>query len=86
MDREDVEGAAAAARSFNGDGNVLICWEHHRLTAITKALGVKGYSDKCGWTGEIEYPKKRFDLIWVVPPPYNEISLVQSEDDKETAP
>jgi hypothetical protein len=80
MDRDDIEAAVAAAKSFTGDGNVLICWEHHRLTAIVKALGVKGYSEKCEWTGEIAYPKQRFDLIWVVPPPYDEIALVESED------
>jgi hypothetical protein len=27
----------------------------------------------------IEYPHKRFDLIWEVPPPYTEIANVRSE-------
>jgi hypothetical protein len=81
MNREDIIGAAAAAKAYDGEGNVLICWEHHRLAAIAKALGVNGFSENCGWTGEVEYPKKRFDLIWVVPTPYDKIALVVSEDD-----
>ncbi|CCT69439.1 related to phosphoglycerate mutase family protein [Fusarium fujikuroi IMI 58289] len=43
------------------------------------AIGIQGYAVQTGWTGEVKYPGDRFDLIWVVPPPYTEITVVGSE-------
>ncbi|KAF4979141.1 hypothetical protein FDECE_18112 [Fusarium decemcellulare] len=79
IQRDDHAGAASEALSFEGPGNVLLCWEHHNLEGIAKAIGIKGYAAATGWTGEVKYPGDRFDLIWVVPPPYTEITVVGSE-------
>ncbi|CAI6028353.1 unnamed protein product [Clonostachys chloroleuca] len=79
VQRDQYDKAARKALSFKGPGNVLICWEHHALAGIAKAIGIQGYAASTGWTGEIEYPDSRFDLIWVVPPPYTEITEVRSE-------
>ena len=50
------------------------------MANISSALGVTRYGEDCGWAGiPIEYPRKRFDLIWVVPQPYTEIVRVESE-------
>jgi hypothetical protein len=37
------------------------------------------YAEDSGWAGAIEYPHKRFDLIWVIPTPYTQITSVESE-------
>ncbi|KAF5557529.1 phosphoglycerate mutase family [Fusarium mexicanum] len=79
IDRDDYAGAASKALSFEGPGNVLLCWEHKSLEGIAKAIGIQGYAAATGWTGEVKYPGDRFDLIWVVPPPYTEITVVGSE-------
>ncbi len=39
--RDDASGVAQAVQEYSGPGNVLICWEHHRLGDIAKAIGVK---------------------------------------------
>jgi hypothetical protein len=67
--RDDAAAAAAAAKAFQGPGNVLICWEHGQLADIAEALGVP----------HAEYPGDRFDLIWTVPAPYTSIVSVTSE-------
>ncbi|KLO83300.1 phosphoglycerate mutase family protein [Fusarium fujikuroi] len=64
IERDDYAGAASKALSFDG---------------IAKAIGIQGYAAQTGWTGEVKYPGDRFDLIWVVPPPYTEITVVGSE-------
>jgi len=79
IDRDDVQGAADAAKAYGGPGNVLLCWEHGQLAKIATALGVQGYAGSSGWSGPVEYPGDRFDLIWTVNPPYTEISTVTSE-------
>jgi hypothetical protein len=79
FDRDDIEAVSRAAKTFAGDGNVLICWEHRRLAKIAEALGVKSYGKNSGWTGIISYAKDRFDLIWTIEPPYEEIASVTSE-------
>ncbi|SCN92691.1 related to phosphoglycerate mutase family protein [Fusarium fujikuroi] len=53
--------------------------KHKSLEGIAKAIGIQGYAVQTGWTGEVKYPGDRFDLIWVVPPPYTEITVVGSE-------
>ncbi|KAM0541075.1 hypothetical protein ACHAPJ_013386, partial [Fusarium lateritium] len=79
IEEDNYAGAASEALSFEGPGDVLLCWEHHSLEYIAKAIGIKGYAAATGWTGEVKYPGDRFDLIWVVPPPYTEITVVGSE-------
>ncbi|KAH0559958.1 hypothetical protein GP486_003524 [Trichoglossum hirsutum] len=80
VDRDDAGGAAKAAKAHHGPGNVLICWEHGQLAKIAKELGVKGYAHGSGASGKVKYPDDRFDLIWTVMPPYEEIASVTSED------
>jgi hypothetical protein len=78
--RDDAAGVATAAKAYSGTGNVLICWEHHKLSGIAKAIGIKGFAESSGWSGKLQYPDSRFDLIWVAPAPYDEITQVLSED------
>ena len=49
------------------------------MAKIATALGVKGYSASSGWTGPVVYPGDRFDLIWTIKKPYDEIDSVTSE-------
>jgi hypothetical protein len=80
IDRDDAAGVARAVEGYRGTGNILICWEHHNLSDIAKAIGIKGFEPSTGWLGKAEYPGSRFDLVWVVPAPYDEITQVLSED------
>jgi hypothetical protein len=41
--RGNVKDAAKAAKNYDGQGNVLICWEHGGLVKIAKALGATKY-------------------------------------------
>ncbi|KAL5325534.1 hypothetical protein ACEPPN_006661 [Leptodophora sp. 'Broadleaf-Isolate-01'] len=70
IDRDDAKGAAAAAKSYSGPGNVLVCWEHGVLGHIVEKLGVKG---------KVKYPGDRFDIIWAVREPYETLEWVGSE-------
>jgi hypothetical protein len=82
VSRNDYEGAAAAVKAYSGPGNVLVCWEHGELALIVEAVGAKKFAKNSGWDGDhhkIKYPGDRFDLIWVVPAPYDVITEVKSE-------
>ncbi|KAF2667539.1 hypothetical protein BT63DRAFT_294535 [Microthyrium microscopicum] len=81
IDRDDAAGAAATIKNYvaKNKGNILVCWEHSQMRDIAAALGITRYSDQSGWTGPIEYPHGRFDLIWVVPTPYTQIATVESQ-------
>ncbi|KAK5257769.1 hypothetical protein LTR40_009229 [Exophiala xenobiotica] len=68
--RDDASGVAQAVQSYTGLGDVLVCWEHHRLGDIAKAIGV---------TDAPEYPEDRFDVIWTIGAPYDKISAITSE-------
>jgi hypothetical protein len=74
-----VQDAADAAKAYQGPGNVLVCWEHGQLAKIATAMGVQGYAESTGWTGDVVYPGDRFDLIWTVKDPYDVIDSVTSE-------
>lgn len=81
VSRDDVKGAAEAAKAYDGPGNVLVCWEHGQLALIAKAMGIEKFAKGSGDHGEeIKYPDNRFDLIWTVKAPYKEIESVTSED------
>jgi len=69
-DRDDAQGVANAVQQYQGDGNILICWEHDRLQAIATAIGVQDAP---------EYPGDRFDLIWTIEAPYDQIASMTSE-------
>ena len=64
-ERDDFEAVAAKIQNYKGEGNVLVCWEHKRLTDIAAALGVHSPP---------RYPTKRFDVIWTCEEPYHTIS------------
>lgn len=49
----------------------LHSWEHKALRDIAEALGADNVKD---------YPKKRFDEIWIDPYPYSEITDIVSEN------
>jgi hypothetical protein len=76
--RDNERKAAHRAMSFEGPGNVLICWQHTQLEEIADALGVRGYARETGESGRIRYGH-RWDLIWVVPYPWDEITELRSE-------
>lgn len=40
-DKTDEDCVADLVDGYNGDGNILICWEHSELTDIVHALGAK---------------------------------------------
>ncbi|KAL3482685.1 hypothetical protein BJX62DRAFT_245650 [Aspergillus germanicus] len=69
-DRDDPECVKDAIDDYDGDGNILICWEHDALTDIVEELGMDDAP---------EYPGDRFDLIWTDPAPYDEIVAETSE-------
>ncbi|KAL4733924.1 hypothetical protein BDV11DRAFT_213296 [Aspergillus similis] len=69
-DRDDPECVKDVVDNFDGDGNILICWEHDALTDIVEELG----DDDAP-----EYPDDRYDLIWTDPYPYDEITAETSE-------
>ncbi|OOF97037.1 hypothetical protein ASPCADRAFT_205833 [Aspergillus carbonarius ITEM 5010] len=68
--RNRVECVAQRIRDFKGTGNILISWRHSRMREIVQALG---YDDPP------EYPDERFDLIWTIPFPYDNITDIRSE-------
>lgn len=74
-----MQDAADAAKAYQGPGNVLVCWEHGQLAKIATAMGVRGYAESTGWTGDVVYPDHRFDLIWTVKDPHDVIDSVTSE-------
>ncbi|CAL5867352.1 uncharacterized protein PFLUO_LOCUS1568 [Penicillium psychrofluorescens] len=69
--RNDVECVAETVLSYEGPGNMLICWRHGRMREIEMLLGVLEL---------LEYPSNRFDLIWTTPYPYNNITDVRDEE------
>ncbi|KAG2028090.1 hypothetical protein GB937_000543 [Aspergillus fischeri] len=68
--RNQVRCVAKLVRNFQGPGNILISWRHGKMKEIMEELG----SDHVP-----EYPEDRFDLIWTVPFPYDNITDVRSE-------
>ncbi|KAJ5925347.1 hypothetical protein N7454_007986 [Penicillium verhagenii] len=37
--RDDARCVKETIANYDGDGNILICWEHHRLTDLVEELG-----------------------------------------------
>ncbi|KAJ5218963.1 uncharacterized protein N7498_001062 [Penicillium cinerascens] len=69
--RKDPECVADAIRSYDGTGNILISWRHSNMDEIQELLGSEN---------PVDYPINRFDLIWTMPYPYNEITDIYSEE------
>lgn len=95
-DRDDHAGAVQKVfewikmvESGEKKGNLLLCWNHGEISHIVRAMGIRGYGNKvsdevkklgCTSDGEIAYPDDRFDVIWTIKPPYQEITSVTSEE------
>lgn len=69
-DRDDAECVKSVITSYTGTGNILICWEHKKLTDLVKALGDESAP---------EYSHDAYNLIWTDTPPYNRIDDITSE-------
>ncbi|KAJ5677656.1 uncharacterized protein N7477_003289 [Penicillium maclennaniae] len=68
--RKDPQCVVDTIRSYDGPGNLLISWRHSNLHIIQELLGFEHH---------VEYPEDRFDLIWTIPHPYDEITEIYSE-------
>ncbi|OJJ29795.1 hypothetical protein ASPWEDRAFT_46559 [Aspergillus wentii DTO 134E9] len=68
--RDDSKCVKKVVDKYDGDGNILICWEHKKLTDIVEELGDDDAPD---------YPDDRFDVIWTDPSPYSDITDKTSE-------
>jgi PHP family Zn ribbon phosphoesterase len=44
-DKTDEKCVKDAVEAYDGDGNILICWEHDELTKIAEKLGVDDAPD-----------------------------------------
>ncbi|KAL4896511.1 hypothetical protein BDV59DRAFT_198878 [Aspergillus ambiguus] len=66
-----VRCAARKVRAYKGSGNILIAWRHSQMREILRKLG----DSKAP-----AYPEERFDLIWDVPYPYQNITGMRSEE------
>ncbi|KAE8353080.1 hypothetical protein BDV28DRAFT_133841 [Aspergillus coremiiformis] len=69
-DRDDPKCVKKAVMDYEGEGNILICWEHDALTDIVKKLGGDNAPT---------YPNDRFDVIWTDPSPYSKVTAETSE-------
>ncbi|KAJ5207513.1 hypothetical protein N7491_001858 [Penicillium cf. griseofulvum] len=69
-DRDDPKCVKKFIENYDGEGNILICWEHDTITDILETLGVQDAP---------HYPDDRFDLIWTVPSPWDKITEETSE-------
>ncbi|KAI1815678.1 hypothetical protein GGS20DRAFT_584247 [Poronia punctata] len=70
-DRDDEQCVQDAVEGYDGDGNILICWEHKQLNNLAEELGASDVDN---------YPDDSYDLIWTQPYDYNEITDVSSEN------
>ncbi|KAJ5609973.1 hypothetical protein N7510_006692 [Penicillium lagena] len=70
-DRDDPKCVKDVVEDYNGDGNILICWEHDALTDIVQELGDDNAPS---------YPDGRYDIIWTDPSPYSNITAKTSEN------
>lgn len=68
--RDDSECVAEIVNDYNGNGNILICWEHKRLNNLAGALGAQDVDN---------YPDV-FNIVWTDPYPYNNITDKWSEN------
>lgn len=68
--RDDAKCVKKVVNKYKGPGNILICWEHKMLAELAEILGAEKAPD---------YPRDRFDRIWIDPFPYSRISDIVSE-------
>ncbi|KAJ5812656.1 hypothetical protein N7474_008957 [Penicillium riverlandense] len=70
-DRDDSKCVKDVVKDYNGEGNLLICWEHDALTDIVQELGDDNAPS---------YPDGRYDIIWTDPSPYSNIAAKTGEN------
>ncbi|KAK7223425.1 hypothetical protein V2G26_011428 [Clonostachys chloroleuca] len=70
-DRDDSKCVKNLIKNYAGDGNILLCWQHGQMNNILEALGAEDIEN---------YPEDRYDVIWTVPSPYDEITAENSEN------
>ncbi|VUC35599.1 unnamed protein product [Clonostachys rosea] len=70
-DRDDSKCVKKLIKNYEGDGNILLCWQHGQMNNILEALGAEDIEN---------YPEDRYDVIWTVPSPYDEITAETSEN------
>ncbi|KAH6885932.1 hypothetical protein B0T10DRAFT_563913 [Thelonectria olida] len=70
-DRDDNDCVVDVVEGYDGNGNILICWEHDELNNIAEALGADDVDN---------YPDDRYDIIWTDPYPYSDITSETSEN------
>ncbi|QKX63754.1 uncharacterized protein TRUGW13939_10925 [Talaromyces rugulosus] len=70
-DRDDPKCVKDAVKDYDGEGNILICWEHKALTDIV---------DKLGYDDAPDYPDDSYNIIWTDPSPYDNITAQTSEN------
>ncbi|KAJ5947168.1 hypothetical protein N7466_000183 [Penicillium verhagenii] len=69
--RDKLRCLVDAIRSYNGPGNILVSWRHGNMKKILPLLGVENGA---------KYPKHRFDIIWTIPYPYDQLTEIKSEN------
>ncbi|PYH46144.1 putative 60S ribosome biogenesis protein Rrp14 [Aspergillus saccharolyticus JOP 1030-1] len=68
--RNHVRCVARKIRGYRGLGNILISWRHGKMAEIVSALGSENPP---------VYPEERFDLIWTIPWPFDNVTRIESE-------
>ncbi|KAF9892749.1 hypothetical protein FE257_001151 [Aspergillus nanangensis] len=68
--RNHARCVARRIRNYRGSGNILVSWRHSKIKDILKDL--KNHKPP-------EYPGDRFDLIWTLPYPFDNITDIRSE-------
>ncbi|TGO28369.1 hypothetical protein BPAE_0028g00160 [Botrytis paeoniae] len=70
-DRDDADCVANIVNGYEGEGNILISWQHGALTDIVKALGDENAP---------KWKKHAYDTIWTDPKPYTGLTKITSEN------
>ncbi|KAF7885969.1 uncharacterized protein EAF02_004478 [Botrytis sinoallii] len=70
-DRDDADCVANVVNQYEGEGNILISWQHGALTDIVKALGDENAP---------KWKKHAYDTIWTDPKPYTGLTEITSEN------
>ncbi|TGO61011.1 hypothetical protein BOTNAR_0136g00140 [Botryotinia narcissicola] len=70
-DRDDADCVADIVNQYEGEGNILISWQHGALTDIVKALGDENAP---------KWKKHAYDIIWTDPKPYTGLTEITSEN------
>ncbi|KAF2435251.1 hypothetical protein EJ08DRAFT_605092 [Tothia fuscella] len=66
-DRDDIACVEKMVKHYSGPGNILICWEHTRMTNISAALGDENPPI---------FPGNDYHHIWEDPYPYTHVNNV----------